>query len=106
MKIEGRGLRRGLLEMAATLLPTIEDQPPIQLGHRLKPGVPGRPAWVAGAAAQAVDAHCADAAEVLVCGGGANAGLPCASDKHCNYCVGGTFDGLPCDPAMSSACTK
>ncbi len=38
------------------------------------------------------------------CSSGANVGLDCASDKHCNYCIGGSFDGLPCDPPMLSAC--
>ena len=35
--------RCGLLEMAATLLPTFKGQPPIQLAHRLEASIPGRP---------------------------------------------------------------
>ncbi len=49
-------------------------------------------------------AHGPGALCVRACIGGANGGLPCNTDKHCNYCVGGSEDGLPCEPAMLSAC--
>lgn len=41
---------------------------------------------------------------IPTCNGGANDGLPCGSNKDCNYCAQGTRDGLPCPAGTGDPC--